>query len=419
MKIILSLLFVLMSVPAFAQGIYLPVATGTVTQANMKISAVDGTAFVDHGYTYQSDFSADTNGWTAVNGTVTGNIDSIGGQDNNLRFTCNNASGSHLAYIVAFSVLKRTKVTFSIYIPSTNSNVDSIRILSSYWGFDEIITPTPDTWVTYTRYATPPTLTTFPIHFADGGIASFQDVGGDDTAYIRGVTTQEYPLADYTGNLLVVRDSSGRAIQGFIKAVGTAETEGTELATGTCTAGKLYKITVTEVNHFGTDKVVGNYFTSAGTETLDASNKVKEISTPSATGATIVSTKGGTAYNWATKNSAFNYNDSSGYTYQIYKVLNAPVVDSDACTNANATINLTAGSAAWSCTGIDDSAYQDGKHIIAVYDAAGVAAFGYYKASGSGAVVNAKSGSTQNWISIGAGFSTAGNYTRKVLYVGD
>ncbi|MCE5226688.1 MAG: hypothetical protein LLG05_12630 [Porphyromonadaceae bacterium] len=146
---------------------------------------------------------------------------------------------------------------------------------------------------------------------------------------------------------------------------------------------------------------------------------LKQVLTPSATGVTIVSTKGGTTFNWANKNSAFNYNDASGYTYLIYKVLGAPVVDSNTCTNADAAINLTAGSAAWSCTGIDDAAYQDGKHIIAVYDTAGVAAFGYYKSSGSGAVVNAKGGATQNWISVGAGFSTAGNYTRKVLYVGD
>ena len=120
----------------------------------------------------------------------------------------------------------------------------------------------------------------------------------DGTAFI------DFSAADVLtlklGHLLRVRDSAGRAIQGFIKAVGTGETLDTEIATGTLTALKLYKITATEANHFGTGKVVGSYFTSAGTETCDANNKVQQVLTPSATGVTIVSTKGGTTYNWAT-----------------------------------------------------------------------------------------------------------------------
>uniref|UniRef100_A0A6H1ZPN3 Uncharacterized protein n=1 Tax=viral metagenome TaxID=1070528 RepID=A0A6H1ZPN3_9ZZZZ len=50
-----------------------------------------------------------------------------------------------------------------------------------------------------------------------------------------------------------------------------------EVATGTCVAGTLYKITATQVNHFYVGCAINGYFTSAGTETLDANNKVKAV----------------------------------------------------------------------------------------------------------------------------------------------
>jgi len=55
--------------------------------------------------------------------------------------------------------------------------------------------------------------------------------------------------------------------------------EGAEIATGTLPANKVYKITADAGDHFFTGSVVNNYFISAGTETCDASNKVKEHGT--------------------------------------------------------------------------------------------------------------------------------------------
>lgn len=43
----------------------------------------------------------------------------------------------------------------------------------------------------------------------------------------------------------------------------------------------------------------------------------KQLVTPSTTGVTITSTPDGTTYNWASKESGFDYNDASGYTYAI------------------------------------------------------------------------------------------------------
>ena len=42
-----------------------------------------------------------------------------------------------------------------------------------------------------------------------------------------------------------------------------------------------------------------------------------QVLTPSSTGVTIVSTAGGSTYNWASINGSFNYNDPSGYTYSV------------------------------------------------------------------------------------------------------
>jgi hypothetical protein len=44
-----------------------------------------------------------------------------------------------------------------------------------------------------------------------------------------------------------------------------------------------------------------------------------QVLTPSSTGVTIVSTAGGTSFNW-TETSGFKRNDTSGYTYAIYDV---------------------------------------------------------------------------------------------------
>ena len=55
---------------------------------------------------------------------------------------------------------------------------------------------------------------------------------------------------------------------------------GTEIATGTLVAGTLYQVTATEEDHFGTGVVAYDTFTAAGTETCDASNKVKPVTLP-------------------------------------------------------------------------------------------------------------------------------------------
>jgi hypothetical protein len=231
-------------------------------------------------------------------------------------------------------------------------------------------------------------------------------------------------------------------------------TSGTQAATSNATVttvGKLYKLIATWTNVAGQAPTLSGtngfptttlstganniYFTATGTSvTLTVTNTaaaswgctfvLKQVTDVATTGAKAYSTKAAAglataaSQSWAT-NEGIDPNYASGFSYQIFKVLDAPVVAGPtAVLNADATIVLTAGSAAWSAVGIDDSAFLTGQHIIHVTDAAGVVAFGYYKSAGAGAVVNTNGGATQNWIYTGTGFSTAGNFSRKVLYVG-
>jgi hypothetical protein len=118
--------------------------------------------------------------------------------------------------------------------------------------------------------------------------------------------------------LLALYDSSGRVATGYVGAAGGGESLGTEIATGTLTAGKLYKITATEANHFYTGCAIGEYFTSVGTETCDASNKVQEVTEVEATGLHGHSTANGTDRKMSLKTTGFDPNTVT--KYKIYRV---------------------------------------------------------------------------------------------------
>jgi len=137
---------------------------------------------------YVSDFSAGVDGFSsAVNGTTDGNIDSIGGEDNNLRFTCDSTSGSHYARRTVLTVGKSYKVEFDFYIPSSNSNLDGLWLLhgSSATGFADS-SPAKDTWLTGSASFTAVN-SQLRWYGTDGGTTSFQDAGGDDVFYVRNV----------------------------------------------------------------------------------------------------------------------------------------------------------------------------------------------------------------------------------------
>lgn len=93
----------------------------------------------------------------------------------------------------------------------------------------------------------------------------------------------------------------------------------------------------------------------------------------------IVSTKGGTTRNWAKKGTGFD--DTTNCRYEIYKVLQAPVIATSNILAGNALIDATDDNAFAAPIGIDFTPYQDGRHILAMYDASGYAALAWISAT--------------------------------------
>jgi len=103
---------------------------------------------------YTSDFStASTDGFTGIACTVASNIDSIGGQDNNLRTTIDGTTGVHL--IARASTLPRAKtvrIVADFYRPASNTVVTGV----SAQPYNQVATVTTtqlvaDTWTTITQ----------------------------------------------------------------------------------------------------------------------------------------------------------------------------------------------------------------------------------------------------------------------------
>jgi len=148
---------------------------------------------------------------------------------------------------------------------------------------------------------------------------------------------------------------------------------------------------------------------------------LKQVLTPAATGVTITSTKGGSTYNFANQEASFNYNDASGYSYRIFKVSSAPVVASGIVTPADTRLSLIDGTAfAW-LNGVDLSPYQDGRHMLSVYDSSGHVVSGFISATppagetlGAELVdswTNGGSWPYETFTSVGSAISEAANTT--------
>lgn len=92
---------------------------------------------------------------------------------------------------------------------------------------------------------------------------------------------------------ITTENEFGEPIESLIELVKV----GSEIATGTLTAGTLYQITATEEDHFGSGLEVYDTFTSAGTETCDASNKVKPVTLPATVWAERLELRGNERWN--------------------------------------------------------------------------------------------------------------------------
>ncbi len=153
-------------------------------------------AWVNEDYAkYTSDFSAGENGWGSLDDvTETGNIDGIGGLDSNLRLAIGSGTGTHRGFKTAiFPVNQKINFSARVFIPSTNSVVDSFRITdASGIGVIASTTPAQDQWVTVTasNVTTINTAGQLRIFLQDGGLNNFTG-NGSDVIYLREVTVTQ------------------------------------------------------------------------------------------------------------------------------------------------------------------------------------------------------------------------------------
>jgi hypothetical protein len=138
---------------------------------------------------YVSDFSAGTDSVAANAGTGAGNIDSIGGEDDNYRFTLDTAVNQHFAFrtVSGIEVGKRYKLSLDFYISSSNSDLDGIRLRDGSNGdSSDFTSPLTDTWnrgeLEYVAIGSQ-----IRFYALSAGAVSFQDAGGDDVFYVRNV----------------------------------------------------------------------------------------------------------------------------------------------------------------------------------------------------------------------------------------
>lgn len=139
---------------------------------------------------YRSDFSGGTNGWVAFTGaSIAGNIDGIGGKDDNLRLTPDTSSGLHRMYKTGLAYGRRNRLSFEYYVPSSNSNIDGFTTsLGNSGPSSNEYSATLDAWTRYENDGICDVANGSVYFYAtDGGASTFTDAAGDDVIYIRNV----------------------------------------------------------------------------------------------------------------------------------------------------------------------------------------------------------------------------------------
>jgi len=160
--------------------------------------------------TYQSDFSSGTDGWSSSGGnaTLAGNVDTIGGLDNNLKVVLLENNSRHFFFKSNPTVNKPLKISGKFYIPSTNSHLDGFSIKNTATGtlFKSFSSPNTDTWIDFSLEYTPTAsnLTFVPTNL---GSEIFNDIGADDVIYLHSNLTITQLTAD--GHVTTWYDQSG------------------------------------------------------------------------------------------------------------------------------------------------------------------------------------------------------------------
>jgi hypothetical protein len=157
--------------------------------------------------TYESDFSAGVDGWSVQGGTIDGNIDGIGGRDDNLRLTVSSAFQAHQCYTLNEQGTQGIyyNISFDYYIPSSNQDLNGVR-LSMYGGPDKDESAPPlDQWNSFSLTSTPTSTGPWFIRGMKDGNMHFTG-NGTDVIYVRNIQVTQ-TTAD--GHVRTWYDQSG------------------------------------------------------------------------------------------------------------------------------------------------------------------------------------------------------------------
>lgn len=150
---------------------------------------------------YSSDFSAGVNSWDATGGSVAGNIDGIGGKDNVLRFTSDDANVMHRARMAYPPQIgnKYAKI-IGLYIPSANTKLDNVILWSSMnWGGGNPVISATDAWTYDKNTGIVLSSTNTSFYARDGTDLTYAGVAGD-VFYVEGVSIHQLPTFATNGN---------------------------------------------------------------------------------------------------------------------------------------------------------------------------------------------------------------------------
>ena len=264
----------------------------------------------------------------------------------NFSITVNRTSGGLCLMVGGYNItpIYSTSGTFSAYITPTNSASNEHFYINN--GSVKFIGDVDN--VVVRQVLTPSTTGVTIVNSYQGTTYNWLS---EETGFNHNSSTYTYKIYSLSSlplklnYLLKIKDSAGKFIQGWVKAAGGGLTLAaaktvvgiTKANPGVLTlaAGHGYangdlvyfsgltqmtglntKYRTLEGNS-GDTFTIGDTSSEAAAETTGGSC-VQKVTIPAATGVTVVSAKAGTTYNWAAKDSAFNYNDSSGYTYEIW-----------------------------------------------------------------------------------------------------
>ena len=213
---------------------------------------------------YTSDFSAGVDSWTEDSTcTLAGNIDGIGGQDDNLRMTVDaGAATPRAACPTTLTVGNCYRIRFDYYLPSANSDVNGVKFDESGGGAVILANgTTTDAWTSVDQYVNSSGSGTLYLRAMDDGSTTTNDAGGDDVFYVRNVRIEAVTFTSWSAGAGWAPEASAGVLTG--KAKKTAGTAGSLTQSGILTIGDTYR-TFLEVSGYSAGEV--SLFAGGSTE---------------------------------------------------------------------------------------------------------------------------------------------------------